>query len=105
MKMIAERILVEDMPVVRMCFSVMSTGEDEELIEEEMNKLLAERYGIQIDIVKQLDNTQLNLMLTGGERFDRHFYLLLVYVTKHLVWKRTADEFGNPIWRNKGQES
>ena len=60
-------ILVEDMPVVRMCFSVMSTGEDEELIEEEMNKLLAERYGIQIDIVKQLDNTQLNLMLTGGE--------------------------------------
>ena len=62
-----EDVSVEDMPVVRVCINQPGTGEDEELIEEEMNKLLAERYGIQIDIVQKLDNTQLNLMLTGGE--------------------------------------
>ena len=58
-----EKVSVEDMPVVRVCINQPGTGEDEELIEEEMNKLLAERYGIQIDIVQKLDNTQLNLML------------------------------------------
>ncbi len=59
-------ISVEDMPVIRVCINKPGTGEDEELIEEALNELLAERYGLQIDIVQKLDNTQLNLMLTGG---------------------------------------
>lgn len=56
----------EELPVVRVCINKPGTGEDEQLIEEELNKLLAERYGLQIDIVLKQDNTQLNLMLTGG---------------------------------------
>lgn len=55
-----------EMPVIRMCINKPGTGEDELKVEEAVNKLLAERYGIQIDIVLKQDNTQLNLMLTGG---------------------------------------
>ena len=58
---------VKDMPVVRMCINKPGTGEDEEKVEAVVNKILAEKYGIQIDIVLKQDNTQLNLMLTGGE--------------------------------------
>lgn len=55
-----------DMPVVRICINKPGTGEDELKVEEAVNKLLAERYGIQVDIVLKQDNTQLSLMLTGG---------------------------------------
>ena len=55
------------MPVVRLCINKPGTGEGELVVEEAVNKLLAERYGIQVDIVLKQDNTQLNLMLTGGE--------------------------------------
>ncbi len=57
---------VSQMPVVRMCINKPETGEDELMVEEAVNKYLAENYGIQIDIVLKQDNTQLNLMLTGG---------------------------------------
>lgn len=56
----------QDLPVVRVCINKPGTGEGELVVEEALNKLLAERYGIQIDIVLKQDNTQLNLMLTGG---------------------------------------
>lgn len=58
---------VDEMPVVRLCINKPGTGEGELVVEEAVNKLLAERYGIQVDIVLKQDNTQLNLMLTGGE--------------------------------------
>lgn len=57
---------VSQMPVVRMCINKPGNGEDELMVEEAVNKYLAEKYGIQIDIVLKQDNTQLNLMLTGG---------------------------------------
>ena len=57
---------VSQMPVVRMCINKPGNGEDELMVEEAVNKYLAENYGIQIDIVLKQDNTQLNLMLTGG---------------------------------------
>lgn len=57
---------VSEMPVVRMCINKPGNGEDELMVEEAVNKYLAEKYGIQIDIVLKQDNTQLNLMLTGG---------------------------------------
>lgn len=56
-------------PVIRMAYTRMFGTPDESLVEEEMNKILREKYGCEIDLVP-VDfasmQTQFNLMLTGG---------------------------------------
>lgn len=58
-------------PVLRMPYRVgMFGNSDEELVEEEINKILREKAQAEIDLVGiEIGNwtTQLNLMLTGGE--------------------------------------
>ena len=71
-------------PVIRMAYSRMFGTPDESLVEEEMNKILREKHGCEIDLVP-LDfasmQTQLNLMLTGGndgiDIFSSFWYLPL----------------------------
>lgn len=71
-------------PVIRMTYSRMFGTPDEALVEEEMNKILREKCGCEIDLVP-LDfasmQTQLNLMLTGGndgiDIFSSFWYLPL----------------------------
>lgn len=71
-------------PVVRMAYTRMFGTPDEPLVEEEMNKILREKCGCEIDLVP-VDfasmQTQFNLMLTGGsdaiDIFSSFWYLPL----------------------------
>lgn len=71
-------------PVIRMAYSRMFGTPDEPIVEEEMNKILREKHGCEIDLVP-VDfasmQTQLNLMLTGGKDgidiFSSFWYLPL----------------------------
>ncbi|SDZ75858.1 protein of unknown function [Lachnospiraceae bacterium NK3A20] len=75
----------DDYPVVRMAYSHIFPIEDEEAVEEEMNKILREEAHAEVDLVG-IDfsdmTSQMNLLLTGGNKepldiFSSFWYLPL----------------------------
>lgn len=57
-------------PVIRMNYAIVFDSFDEKAIEDELNKIMREKAGAEIDLIGiEFGNwsTQLNLMLTGGE--------------------------------------
>lgn len=59
-----------DYPVIRINYSTLAEMADETLVEEEINKIMREKAGAEIDLVPILGGnyqTSMNLLLTGGE--------------------------------------